>query len=165
MSTSRLYVGGLTPAVTQSDILNLFQKFGNVDDVHIPQSFTSALPRTFAIVKITFSDEQSHERMKKLNGSIWKGGKIKIEPAKEYYLNKLTLEKNATLEAPTQQKAKETECNLPALKTTSINQLTATTATNTKKYLRLRKARSLRAVKVGPKNKGIGIYLINFRIK
>ncbi|XLR43413.1 hypothetical protein HN51_027457 [Arachis hypogaea] len=87
----RIFVGGLGESVTKQDLHSLFSSFGNVEAVETIRT----KGRSFAYLDFLPSptDDKSLSRLfSKYNGCVWKGGKLKLEKAKEYYLVRLKRE-------------------------------------------------------------------------
>ncbi|XP_029989353.1 nucleolar protein 8 isoform X2 [Sphaeramia orbicularis] len=96
----RLYVGGLSHSITQKDLMDRFGKFGEVEDVELrTKTDEEGLPyKTFGYVNINISDTNLKKCLTTLNKSKWKGGILKIEPAKESFLHRLTVERQVEAE-------------------------------------------------------------------
>nr|XP_025700933.1 uncharacterized protein LOC112802104 isoform X2 [Arachis hypogaea] len=89
--TVRIFVGGLGESVTKQDLHSLFSTFGNVEAVETIRT----KGRSFAYLDFLPSptDDKSLSRLfSKYNGCVWKGGKLKLEKAKEHYLVRLKRE-------------------------------------------------------------------------
>ncbi|KAK7281421.1 hypothetical protein RIF29_09404 [Crotalaria pallida] len=87
----RIFVGGLGEAVTQEDLRKLFATLGTVDGIETIRT----KGRSFAYVDFLPSptDHKSLSKLfSKYNGCLWKGGKLKLEKAKENYLMRLKKE-------------------------------------------------------------------------
>lgn len=84
-SLVRLHVGGLGPAVISSDLLQTFSSLVHVTSVEVVRT----KGRNFAYVTIQ-ADPQDIKRLFSLyNGCMWKGGRLKLEKAREFYMDKL----------------------------------------------------------------------------
>ncbi|XP_044418598.1 protein REPRESSOR OF SILENCING 3 isoform X2 [Triticum aestivum] len=87
--TTRLFVGGLAEGVSAADLEAVFGSIGRVAGVE----FVRTSGRSFAYVDFQCP---SHKALAKLfstyNGCKWKGGKLKLEKAKEHYLVRLKRE-------------------------------------------------------------------------
>ncbi|XP_016203751.2 uncharacterized RNA-binding protein P16F5.06-like isoform X1 [Arachis ipaensis] len=89
--TVRIFVGGLGESVTKQDLHSMFSSFGNVEAVETIRT----KGRSFAYLDFLPSptDDKSLSRLfSKYNGCVWKGGKLKLEKAKEHYLVRLKRE-------------------------------------------------------------------------
>uniref|UniRef100_A0A3B5K3U5 Nucleolar protein 8 n=1 Tax=Takifugu rubripes TaxID=31033 RepID=A0A3B5K3U5_TAKRU len=88
---TRLYVGGLSHTVTQKDLKDRFGKFGDVEDVELRiRRDTEGVPyKTFGYININISDANLKRCFSVLNKSKWKGGTLRIEIAKESFLQRL----------------------------------------------------------------------------
>ncbi|XP_044951193.1 protein REPRESSOR OF SILENCING 3-like [Hordeum vulgare subsp. vulgare] len=86
---TRLFVGGLAEGVSAADLEAVFGSIGRVAGVE----FVRTGGRSFAYVDFQCP---SHKALAKLfstyNGCKWKGGKLKLEKAKEHYLVRLKRE-------------------------------------------------------------------------
>ncbi|KAL6985059.1 hypothetical protein U1Q18_018438 [Sarracenia purpurea var. burkii] len=86
---TRVFVGGLGGTVTAGDLRNTFSSLGKVDSVEIIRT----QGRSFAYFDFLPS---SHKSLSKLfstyNGCMWKGGRLRLEKAKEHYLLRLRRE-------------------------------------------------------------------------
>ncbi|GAB2250773.1 hypothetical protein Droror1_Dr00017023 [Drosera rotundifolia] len=87
---TRIYVGGLGEAVTAGDLRKIFSNLGAVDGVEIVRT----KGRSFGYVDFLPSSEKSLAKLfSAYNGCSWKGGKLKLEKAKEHYLDCLRRER------------------------------------------------------------------------
>ncbi|KAL9265386.1 REPRESSOR OF SILENCING 3-like protein [Drosera capensis] len=87
---TRIYVGGLGEAVTAGDLRKIFSNLGAVDGVEIVRT----KGRSFGYVDFLPSSEKSLAKLfSAYNGCSWKGGKLKLERAKEHYLDCLRRER------------------------------------------------------------------------
>lgn len=90
----RMFVRGFPLTTTTQDIGDLFNRVGKVEDVYMPGPTPTGLFRDFAIVTLGFSSEEDIPKCSKtLNNVLWKGGKIQVEVAKQYYQEKLDIER------------------------------------------------------------------------
>ncbi|KAK3512581.1 hypothetical protein QTP70_017213 [Hemibagrus guttatus] len=118
----RLYIGGLSHAITQKDLRDRFGKFGDVSDVEIitRKDEDGAPLKTFAYVNITISDNDYKRCVTVLNKSKWKGGTLQIELAKESFLHRLTAERQQTAEKIQTPKTEANEKILESFKTAGV---------------------------------------------
>ncbi|CAH2312377.1 nucleolar 8 [Pelobates cultripes] len=100
-SLKRLYVGGIGPSITNDELTDRFQKFGNVNDVEIiSRKDEHGNPvKTFAYLNISISDVDLRKCISTLNKTKWKGGVLQIEKAKESFLHRLSRERQETKES------------------------------------------------------------------
>uniref|UniRef100_A0A3B4AMU0 Nucleolar protein 8 n=1 Tax=Periophthalmus magnuspinnatus TaxID=409849 RepID=A0A3B4AMU0_9GOBI len=86
----RLYVGGLSHSVTDKDLKDRFGKFGKVEDVELKtRTDTHGVPyKTFGYININISDSDLKKCLSVLNKTQWKGGTLRIEAAKESFLQR-----------------------------------------------------------------------------
>ncbi|KAL4385699.1 hypothetical protein GQ457_15G029410 [Hibiscus cannabinus] len=97
----RIHVGGLGQSVSSDDLRKIFSAVGTVDGVDIVRT----KGRSFAYVDIIPSSSNSISKLFSMyNGCAWKGGKLKLEKAKEHFLARLKLEWEET---PAESEAEE----------------------------------------------------------
>ncbi|XVF69823.1 hypothetical protein PTKIN_Ptkin11bG0112000 [Pterospermum kingtungense] len=88
-SKTRIHVGGLGQTVTSDDLRKVFSAMGRVDGLEMIRS----KGRSFAYVDILPSSSNSLSKLfSTYNGCVWKGGKLKLEKAKEHFLTRLKRE-------------------------------------------------------------------------
>ncbi|XP_071689218.1 protein REPRESSOR OF SILENCING 3 [Rutidosis leptorrhynchoides] len=86
---TRIYVGGLGGAVTEDDLRKTFSSLGDVISVDIVRT----KDRSFAYLDfVPLSDKSLPKLFSTYNGCMWKGGKLRLEKAKEHYLLRLKRE-------------------------------------------------------------------------
>ncbi|KAJ6836063.1 uncharacterized protein M6B38_328550 [Iris pallida] len=86
---TRIYIGGVSAGVTEPDIEKTFSSLGRVAGVELVR--TSG--RSFAYMDFHPSSQKSLAKLfSTYNGCTWKGGKLKLEKAKEHYLSRLKRE-------------------------------------------------------------------------
>ncbi|XP_078149221.1 RNA-binding (RRM/RBD/RNP motifs) family protein [Carex rostrata] len=88
-SAIRIYIGGLGANVTADDVENIFHSLGRIHSVELVRTNG----RSFGYMDF---EPQSDKSLAKLfstyNGCKWKGGKLRLEKAKEHYLSRLRRE-------------------------------------------------------------------------
>ncbi|CAN8301429.1 unnamed protein product [Cochlearia groenlandica] len=85
----RLHVGGLGESVGRDDLLKIFSPMGSVDSVE----FVRTKGRSFAYIDFSPSSDNSLTKLfSTYNGCVWKGGRLRLEKAKEHYLARLKRE-------------------------------------------------------------------------
>lgn len=89
----RFYIGGIPNATSQEDLRALFAKVCHVEEVHLPQPFAFGLQRSFAIIRLSGIDQKAEIALKRLDGVNWKGSRLKIDKAKEWYRDRLETER------------------------------------------------------------------------
>ncbi|KAJ1524535.1 hypothetical protein ONE63_011027 [Megalurothrips usitatus] len=91
----RLFVGNLPHAATQSEVLKKFQKYGTVESVEIKtkQDFSGEVTATFGFVNLSTDDSSLRRGLQQLNGFRWDGKQLKVEVAKESFLQRLQRER------------------------------------------------------------------------
>ncbi|RVE73379.1 hypothetical protein OJAV_G00049550 [Oryzias javanicus] len=101
----RLFVGGLSHAVTQKELKDRFGKFGDVVDVELrTRRDEEGVPyKTFGYINISITDADLKRCLTVLNKSKWKGGTLQIETAKESFLHRLAQERRAAAAAAADQ--------------------------------------------------------------
>ncbi|XP_076955937.1 protein REPRESSOR OF SILENCING 3-like [Bidens hawaiensis] len=86
---TRIFVGGLGAGVTEDDLRKTFSALGEVVSVDVVRT----KGRSFAYIDFVPSSDKSIPKLfSTYNGCMWKGGKLKLEKAKEHYLVKLKRE-------------------------------------------------------------------------
>jgi len=93
---SRVFVRGISSQTTAQDLSDLFSKVTAVKDVYIPGPSITGLRRDFGIVAIEGDSEEAKKCAKSFSGSLWKGSKLRVEVAEEYYVDRLEREKRET---------------------------------------------------------------------
>ncbi|XP_069889364.1 nucleolar protein 8 isoform X1 [Dipodomys merriami] len=93
--TKRLHVGGLSQAISETDLQNQFSRFGEVSDVEIisRKDEQGNSQKVFAYVNITIAEAELKKCMSVLNKTKWKGGTLQIQLAKESFLHRLAQER------------------------------------------------------------------------
>ncbi|XP_007951195.1 nucleolar protein 8 [Orycteropus afer afer] len=91
----RLYVGGLSQAISQADLQNQFSRFGEVSDVEIitRRDDHGNPQKIFAYINIRVAEADLKKCMSVLNKTKWKGGTLEIQQAKESFLHRLAQER------------------------------------------------------------------------
>lgn len=87
-----LYLTGFTSNVSINDIRNLLSKVSTVCDVYIPPTTCTGIIRNFAMIKVE-NKENLSKYVSSLNHSTWRGSKIRLEFAREFYMDKLNRER------------------------------------------------------------------------
>ncbi|KAM7472201.1 hypothetical protein LguiA_010384 [Lonicera macranthoides] len=86
---TRIYVGGLGGTVNEDDLRKTFSPLGKLDSVEIVRT----KGRSFAYLDFLPSSQKSLAKLfSTYNGCMWKGGRLRLEKAKEHYLNRLKRE-------------------------------------------------------------------------
>ncbi|AES65742.1 putative RNA recognition motif domain, nucleotide-binding alpha-beta plait domain-containing protein [Medicago truncatula] len=86
--TVRIFVGGIGEAVTSDDIRRLFESLGSVQSLETIRT----KGRSLAYLDFLADSKSLSKLFSKYNGCVWKGGKLKLEKAKEHYLDRLKKE-------------------------------------------------------------------------
>ena len=87
-----LYLGSLPLNTTEQEISSLLNKISTVKHVYIPPQSITGIERNFAMIQV-IPKQNFNKLISSLNNSIWKGSKIRLEIAKEYYTDKINREK------------------------------------------------------------------------
>ncbi|KAJ0090261.1 hypothetical protein Patl1_14021 [Pistacia atlantica] len=86
---TRIYVGGLGEKVTSDDLMKIFSSLGDVKTVDIVRT----KGRSIGYVDFFPSSDKSLSKLfSTYNGCVWKGGRLRLEKAKEHYLAQLNRE-------------------------------------------------------------------------
>ncbi|KAG9048809.1 hypothetical protein FS837_012011 [Tulasnella sp. UAMH 9824] len=95
----RIIVSGLTPAISAQDIRLRFAPFGTVKAVDgVGLLDGNGDPRKFAFVTVELNEKELSTCMSRLNGTKWKGAKLRIgEARQDFRANKLNLLDNARM--------------------------------------------------------------------
>nr|XP_043623934.1 protein REPRESSOR OF SILENCING 3 [Erigeron canadensis] len=89
LTKTRIYVGGLGGGVTEDDLRKTFSALGEVISVDVVRT----KGRSFAYLDFLPSNDKSLPKLfSTYNGCMWKGGKLRLEKAKEHYLLRLKRE-------------------------------------------------------------------------
>ncbi|GJN18959.1 hypothetical protein PR202_gb06180 [Eleusine coracana subsp. coracana] len=88
-SMARIFVGGLAEGVGAADLEAVFGSIGRVAGVE----FVRTNGRSFAYVDFHYPTDKALAKLfSTYNGCKWKGGKLRLEKAKEHYLTRLKRE-------------------------------------------------------------------------
>jgi len=96
MQSSRIFVSGLYSGVTQQDIENRFSKYGQVKSVEIKERKSDdedIVLSTFAFINLQASKDELSKCFNQLSGTTWKGSQLRVQPAKESFLDRLKQER------------------------------------------------------------------------
>ncbi|RWS27404.1 nucleolar protein 8-like protein, partial [Leptotrombidium deliense] len=99
MTSKRLYVGNISSSVTDTDIEQLFSKFGKVCAVDIRSKTVDDKSKCFAFVDLEIDDASVPRVIKRLNCTKWKGQEISIQVAKESFMDRLKKEREESRES------------------------------------------------------------------
>lgn len=95
----RIYISNIPYGTLEKDIKLLIEKVSPVREIYLPGLTPTGLYRDFAIVTLEYNDNEGKlpnydnavlaalKCVKALNNCIWKSVKIKVEMAKEYYVD------------------------------------------------------------------------------
>ncbi|CAM8984936.1 unnamed protein product [Rhodiola kirilowii] len=113
MDTMRIFVGGLGEGVTDGDLRRMFVALGSVDEIEIIRT----KGRSMAYLNFTPSSAKSLAKLfSSFNGCVWKGGRLRIEKAKEHYLVNMKKEKE-------QEHEEELARNIVAMKCSAASEV------------------------------------------
>ena len=76
-----IYVGNLSPEVTEDDLLEAFDEFGQVESVKIITERGSGESRGFGFVEMP-AEAEAQSAINGLNGKELKGGTLKVNEAR-----------------------------------------------------------------------------------
>ncbi|XP_013383519.1 nucleolar protein 8 isoform X2 [Lingula anatina] len=109
----RLYVGGLFEEVTEDDLRTKFARFGNINgiDIRLQKDLTgvNAGSKTFAYLDISITDADLKKCINMYNKTKWKGREVKIQLAKESFLDRLKRERESLKIEPEEVKPKKSK--------------------------------------------------------
>ncbi|MDZ7332794.1 MAG: RNA-binding protein [candidate division KSB1 bacterium] len=77
-----LYVGNLSPEVTEDDLRGAFEPFGQISSIKVIKDKFTGEPRGFGFVEMP-GKQQAKSAMENLNGTELKGKKIIVNQARE----------------------------------------------------------------------------------
>ncbi|WVW82063.1 hypothetical protein I302_104068 [Kwoniella bestiolae CBS 10118] len=89
--TKRLYVGGITPAITTTHIKERFSSFGVVSNIEELGPDALGQPRPFTFLTISTTPAQLKKCLNILSGSFWRGTQLKLSEAKPNYTTRYPL--------------------------------------------------------------------------
>lgn len=95
MSGVRLYIGGLGDSVDENVLKKHLATYGTVAqaDVKEKKDAEGVVMTRFAYVNIQAPNNQIEQCIKSLNGSLWKGSRLKVERARESFMERLQRER------------------------------------------------------------------------
>ncbi|PIK44035.1 hypothetical protein BSL78_19104 [Apostichopus japonicus] len=91
----RIFVGGLPSSTTDSEVRDRFGKFADISDVNLAKkdSVNGKLDHCFAHFNFHGNELQLKKLISTFNNTRWQGKTLKIEKAKEDFLDRLSKEK------------------------------------------------------------------------
>ncbi|XP_064114666.1 probable RNA-binding protein CG14230 [Macrobrachium nipponense] len=95
MKQSRLFVGGLGDEVDKDMLISKLSPYGSIIDAIVKEKTDADgnVMQRFAYVNIAAAQEQLEQCIKTLNGSVWQGSSLRVEVAKESFLDRLKRER------------------------------------------------------------------------
>ena len=78
---TKMYVGNLPFSASETELRELFSRFGAVTDIHLPTDRDSGRPRGFAFVSMD-TDTAMNAAIAELNGKDWNGRVLAINEAR-----------------------------------------------------------------------------------
>ena len=99
MERRRLYVGGISrKTITGAALQELLSKVCPVAEVYVPPQSKTGLGKDFAIVVLEGADakelgDRCARCIKAFNNSLWKGSRLRVEHAREYFKDRMLKEK------------------------------------------------------------------------
>jgi hypothetical protein len=99
----RIFVGDLPSNCSSSDIAALLERMKlAIAHIYLPSPDTpTGIRRNFAIVQCKGDDQAYQSCLKVLHNCFWKGSKLRVEAAGEYYLDRLNKERGTILSQST----------------------------------------------------------------
>lgn len=91
--TGRIYIRDFSYEATAEDLGILISKVCPVEEVYISGKTPTGINRSFAIVVVKANDVLIEKCIKTFNNCHWKGTKIWVEKAKEYYKDRFERER------------------------------------------------------------------------
>lgn len=76
----KIFVGNVDWQADETDLTELFENYGPVQDVQLPKGKITGEPRGFAFV--TMDDQAAIEAIRKLNGSVFRGRLLTVNEAR-----------------------------------------------------------------------------------
>jgi len=77
-----IFVANFDDETEESDLRTLFENFGTVNDVHIPQDWKTGEQLNYAFVEMP-NDWQAETAIEKLDGRRWNGRWLKVSEKNE----------------------------------------------------------------------------------
>lgn len=110
MPKIRLFVGGLSEKVDEQSLGSRLTHFGTVSGIDLKEKTDPEgnVVSRFSYVNIDAPSEKIDECIGLLNGSIWQGSCLRVEPAKESFLDRLSRERAA-------QQQNQQQCGFPEM--------------------------------------------------
>ncbi|PRP74991.1 hypothetical protein PROFUN_07384 [Planoprotostelium fungivorum] len=109
MEVVRLFMGGLAPQTTESELRLKLGNFGTVDKLEIVKDATTGAAKGFGYADFIPKDDKSLTMcLTTLNRTKWRGSEFRIEKAKEHYTTRMEREKKQ-VEEWQQSQTKDTE--------------------------------------------------------
>lgn len=78
---TKMYVGNLPFSANESELRDLFSKYGTVTDIHLPMDRETGRPRGFAFVTMD-TDTAMKKAIDELNTKDWNGRPLAINEAR-----------------------------------------------------------------------------------
>lgn len=76
-----IFIGNLPYEVTEADLKEVFEDYGNVTRVHIPTDQETGRMRGFGFVEMT-DDNEEDKAIETLDGAEWLGRELRVNKAK-----------------------------------------------------------------------------------
>jgi RNA recognition motif-containing protein len=77
-----IFVANFDHDTEEADLRVLFEKFGTVNDVHIPCDWKTGEPLSYAFVEMPF-DGEADDAIRALDGKRWNGRWLKVSEKQE----------------------------------------------------------------------------------
>ena len=78
-----IFVANFESETEEQELKELFEKFGTVNDVHIPCDWKTGKPLSYAFVEMPFDGEAEYA-IEKLDGKRWNGRRLKVSEKQEW---------------------------------------------------------------------------------
>ncbi|KAG8226508.1 hypothetical protein J437_LFUL006898 [Ladona fulva] len=110
----RLFLGNLPPKLLKRDVANMLQEFGNVQSVEMKQRTDDDgnVLSSFAFVDIEMDTEKLYSCFRRFQSESWGDHKIKVEVARESFLDRLKREQEEAKLSDTKIKKSDVNGNL-----------------------------------------------------
>ncbi|XP_076069480.1 uncharacterized protein LOC143041467 [Oratosquilla oratoria] len=112
MGSHRLFVGGINPTVSQEKFESFIRKQVNVDNFTLKEKKDpeGVVLSKFAHINVFANPRELSDYVWSLNGKVWKGSKLRVEVAKESFMERLQREREeAARDKKNSQKSATTE--------------------------------------------------------
>ena len=102
-SEKRLYIGGLPPNVSPTELLARFTPFGHAHSAEVALDATTNQCRGFGHVSVKTTPKQFNKLFTTYNGAKWKGHVLRVEEASEDWRARVSREKMESIRPVTEE--------------------------------------------------------------